>query len=478
MTRLSLVEKTFSLDEQERFAQLSGDRNPIHLDPVEARRSFTKRPIVHGVHAMLWGLEGLYAHVEDAPALISIRVRFEKMIPVGVPAAVYYAPDTKGGGRLDIVVAGAPALVALLTFGDCPGESGPIGGAPKASGDTPLEPSLDDMRTAHGRVGVAPSADDLRNSFPALFRRLGALRIAGLMTCSYIVGMLCPGRHSIFRSLKLTAAPRQSHDGVTFKATSLDERFRIVKISVDGCGWNGSLEAHVAPEPAVQPLMAHVARHVEPGEFSGVSALVIGGSRGLGELAAKIVAAGGGDVVLTYRAGEDDARRVQSEIAAAGARARVMRYDVLHDDPQNLSAAAGKPNQLYYMATPPITSTQSTGLDDAKLETYLKHYVFSFYDLSRRVAESVDGAVSVFYPSTIFLDAPGSGFTEYVMAKAAGEALCAEMRASKKFRSVITPRLPRLPTDQTLSLAIQDWIDPLELLVPIARRMTAQPPLR
>ena len=44
-----------------------------------------------------------------------------------------------------------------------------------------------------------------------------------------------------------------------------------------------------------------------PGEFANVRALVIGGSRGLGEITAKIIAAGGGDVWITYRRGKEDA---------------------------------------------------------------------------------------------------------------------------------------------------------------------------
>ncbi|MEK9662192.1 MAG: MaoC/PaaZ C-terminal domain-containing protein, partial [Alphaproteobacteria bacterium] len=32
------------------FGELSGDRNPIHLDPHTARRLMYGKPVVHGVH--------------------------------------------------------------------------------------------------------------------------------------------------------------------------------------------------------------------------------------------------------------------------------------------------------------------------------------------------------------------------------------------------------------------------------------------
>jgi len=46
------------------------------------------------------------------------------------------------------------------------------------------------------------------------------------------------------------------------------------------------------------------------------SPLVIGGSRGLGELTAKLLCSGGGCVHLTYSRGRNDARRVSAEIMA------------------------------------------------------------------------------------------------------------------------------------------------------------------
>jgi acyl dehydratase len=35
---VKLGRRTYSLTDQERFAEFSGDFNPLHLDPVEARR--------------------------------------------------------------------------------------------------------------------------------------------------------------------------------------------------------------------------------------------------------------------------------------------------------------------------------------------------------------------------------------------------------------------------------------------------------
>ena len=53
-----------------------------------------------------------------------------------------------------------------------------------------------------------------------------------------------------------------------------------------------------------QLLDAQVAHRVRPGIFAGQTALIVGGSRGLGEVTAKLIAAGGGTPIITYQAGK------------------------------------------------------------------------------------------------------------------------------------------------------------------------------
>ena len=57
-------------------------------------------------------------------------------------------------------------------------------------------------------------------------------------------------------------------------------------------------------------------------------ALVTGASRGLGRNAAISIARHGGDVIVTYRSGEADARSVVREIEALGRKAVALRLDV------------------------------------------------------------------------------------------------------------------------------------------------------
>ena len=71
---------SFSLKDQISFAELSGDYNPVHIDPVKARRTNFGSPVVHGVHALLWALENLVAKESGYLKLVSLKTHFNKAI--------------------------------------------------------------------------------------------------------------------------------------------------------------------------------------------------------------------------------------------------------------------------------------------------------------------------------------------------------------------------------------------------------------
>jgi hypothetical protein len=65
--------------------------------------------------------------------------------------------------------------------------------------------------------------------------------------------------------------------------------------------------------------------------------------------------------------------------------------------------------------------------------------------------------------------------TEYSMAKAAGEVLCAELNDTLAPLHITVRRLPRLPTDQTATVTAVEAADPVVTMLPIVREVQSRP---
>ena len=77
--------KTFSQDDQIAFARYSGDWNPIHVDPVYARRTQIGQQVVHGMHALLWALDVFASASIELKRFRILKVDFHKPIYVDEP---------------------------------------------------------------------------------------------------------------------------------------------------------------------------------------------------------------------------------------------------------------------------------------------------------------------------------------------------------------------------------------------------------
>lgn len=76
-----------------RYAAVSGDRNPIHLNPLAARLFGFRRAIAHGMWTKARSLAAL---AERLPAAYTVDVRFK--LPVLLPAKVGFSASPSGDG--------------------------------------------------------------------------------------------------------------------------------------------------------------------------------------------------------------------------------------------------------------------------------------------------------------------------------------------------------------------------------------------
>jgi NAD(P)-dependent dehydrogenase (short-subunit alcohol dehydrogenase family) len=287
--------------------------------------------------------------------------------------------------------------------------------------------------------------------------------------------MVCPGLHSIFSALRLqfTAGAHADAQGtLTFEVSKYDSRFRLMVLSFSGC-ISGELKAFVRPPPQAQPAMHELLGLLVGNEFSGRRCWVIGGSRGLGELTAKLAAAGGAAVHITYAQGLDDARRVTDDInAARRGRCSLARHVVGSSALQQLADEAGIPDAVFFYATPKIFRRGGGEFDAELFAEFATGYAVEFARLCLWLERLAPAApVRVFYPSSTAVAARPRGMTEYAMAKGAAELMIDDLNRSLSHVRIIPVRLPRLATDQTATLLQVKTASSLELLLPIVRQL-------
>jgi hypothetical protein len=281
----------------------------------------------------------------------------------------------------------------------------------------------------------------------------------------------------VFSSLNLRRHDSPHRDAMLrYRVEKVDERFRLAKLAIAGNTLDGVVETIFRHPPVPQKSLQEIAADVSAGEFGSQTALVVGGSRGIGETTVKLLAAGGADVRFSYARGAPDASRLVEELQAAGCRASAEQLDLSSAMPdgslQRLNLA--DISHIYYFASPSISKGAVGEWDQQQFDRYSRFYVGAVAELAAAAAEARRAASKPmprwFYPSTVFLDKAEPGFAEYSAAKAAGEMLC-EHLVPKLASAVMKPRLPRLRTDQTSGLAAASLAEPAEIMLPLIRQM-------
>jgi acyl dehydratase len=456
--RTSVVERTFTMDDQLRFASLSGDRNPLHIDTLAARRSVFGRPIVHGIHLVLWALENC---LQQQTRISRLQVVFRAPVIVGELTRI---ESFQHQNSLRVVIFRREREVAVIDV-DMSGYS--EGVSVPASSPVPskvAELTASQISAAKGKLYPTYSRSDFDAMFPGLGARLPADQIGVMLASTLLVGNVCPGLYSIYSELRCDFSV--AHEDVLsfeWSVRKFDPRFSRVTVDIAGPGFHGELVAFLRPPPRSQPSFSEVSARVGRRDYNKRTALVVGGSRGLGEVCAKLLAAGGSEVWLTYRVGRGDAERVVADIEAGGGRARALEFDVLSENGVSGALSGRKPTHVYYFPTVPIFVAEQDRFDAALFRKFCSVYVDAFVGLLQDLRRMGDGALSVFYPSSIAVDAPVRGMAEYAAAKSAGESVCRYLSKANSELSIHVERLPRLATDQTASLVLHDTADPIAI---------------
>ena len=218
------------------------------------------------------------------------------------------------------------------------------------------EPEVHDIHSLDGLTGSIPVSVDTAAAllrFPRLTRRIGIEPLAALVSVTRLVGMHVPGESSLLSSVDLTD-PRAAGRGAGRARVRRHLRRRALLAGgarglVTGAVRHGvGLSSDRCRSPSNSPATDRC-----PTSSAGQRWLVVGGSRGLGEAAVLLLAAGGADVRFTYHQGAADADDLVTRVTAR------IRLPARCPRPGRealgaMLADGWRPTHVAYMATPPI----------------------------------------------------------------------------------------------------------------------------
>lgn len=443
--------RRFSIDDQMAFSLLSGDFNPLHIDEVFARRSVAGGIVVHGIHLLMWALDCWCATFIRRCKLISLDVHFLKPVRVG---DLVRLSGTTELDSADFTLHVDELLVA--TIKGCIREGSDMGAVSAGHPARRQPTNLDEVAIAasEGRLDLMLDIGLASALAPSFVCFLPLHQLAYILAGTRLVGMECPGLHSLLSELHFNEVKETVTEagGFNYKVKRFDRRFSMVILQISSAGLEGTIKAFLRPKIQCQPscdqLLSLYKNFFSGRPFTGQRALVIGGSRGLGEVFAKVLAMGGAEVLLTYCKGEQDAAAVIHDIRVNEGVASSAQYDVTAREFQQLATFA--PTHLYYMATPFIGSGQRGKFNSDAFLRFSLYYVSGFAATFEIVRHK--SLLKIYYPSSVFLDEMPADMPEYIAAKSAGETLCAMLARAYPGLNFFYPRLPRIATDQSASL--------------------------
>lgn len=471
--QLPIATTVFRMADQQRFAEFSGDFNPLHLDPTASRRTQAGAPSVHGMHQVLWALNHLTQFVPRSRHVKSLQARFLNFILADQTVQILRGELTQDAIRLRIVAGATVCTQLLIRLAD--GDINPDDRTSEIQShyqgsESCQNPAFDDLANASGDLPVQFIVENAELMFPGAAKLIGATRVHAIAALSRLVGMLCPGLRSVFSAIDLNLI-KELEDKIHYFVITADRRYSFLRQYVKGGGIDGLVDAFQRVPPTHQPSASYIRRFVDSKEFSHSSALIVGASRGLGEFAAKTIGAGGGRVIATYHVGRDECEGVANEVRQIGGMCDVLNYDVRKPACEQLRAIPSMPRSMYYFATGRILMHHSDIFDRDRFIEFTDVYLKSFFDLCAHLRSRGLTKLAVFYPSTIAVASRPAEMGLYAMAKAAGEVLCDEISQRWPGFLVTVERLPRLRTDQTATV-LNVATPPIEdILIPIIRKI-------
>ncbi|MGW2327048.1 SDR family NAD(P)-dependent oxidoreductase [Streptomyces sp. NPDC001700] len=454
------------------FARISGDRNPLHRSPGYARRTPFGRTVAHGVLAALATLD---EQAPDAAGVTAVEADFGNPVFPGVR----YRSDTLDGGRYRLLDGDRTCLTVRIRPG-APPDLDPLPVPPERSAAPHTIAELPPGTTVSGAYGP-DGIDALCERFPAASRLLGRTPLACLLWAGYLGGMRLPGENCLLGRVALRFLPVTASGParLSYTARILHTDHRIGLVSIGGeITADGEVVAEAEIEavvraPAPLATSAALSTHLTPSTLlRGNSAVVVGGSRGLGAALALALASQGCEVYVGHRGALPDSLRADGD----GLPGRLHSVPGDAADPDwsgevraRVERAGGRFDFLVCSAAPPLHTLGLAPTDLDRMDAFLT-------GSTRLVSAPMAGLLDLLEPgrgsclviSSAALREPPRDWPHYVAAKSAVEGLVHWAARHHPGVAFLLARPGMLRTEQTNSPSARETAGPVE---PVAARL-------
>ena len=436
----------FKLTDQLDFAKMSGDFNPIHLDQNYARRSIAGDVAVYGINLVFWGLNQFLKLKKSEIKIKKINIIFSKFINLNQNIELKIFQKKKrfffNFFESDILVSyfeieyernkKRKNLYSIKKF------------VKKKSQTSNFESFKINEKFIENSSINEPL---LKKKYLYLHKYLNISQIIDLVTITRFVGMRVPGQDSILSKLTLFYKSSKINNN-EFKITSVDKRFSLINMYYRGKNLSGNIRTLMRPKKINQDIKNSNLK-INKKEFVKQKALVIGGSKGLGEATVKILSLGSAKILFSYFRGKKDAHQHRKPF-----KKNIKIFYLNIEKKVNLNTLKDiknfKPTHLYYFATPRIFSGSGYDFTEKKFKIFNNYYLIGFQKIFNQLDKKI--LKSVFFPSSVAINQVTNKLCEYACSKAAQEILLKYLNEKYKTINFLCPRLPRLKTDQTLSI--------------------------
>jgi MaoC like domain len=254
---LSIGSFSITPSESLSFSSISGDYNPLHIDPVIALDSQFGATLIHGVHGTLCALESYFKDQQQPLALTSLTVMFKKPVQHGdkIDCMVDYLTSTSA--RIELQCEGKRVQIIELCFLPLDHPRANVEPVLIPEDSVPPKPRIISMGEADAQLGDVPLVWNpllFAEMFPQLARLLPDSQSATILGTSKTVGMICPGLNAIYTRFNLSfdVDPKGPASPLHYKVVSTDPRFSRIIMAVHNLTGSGEIEAFLRACPTDQ----------------------------------------------------------------------------------------------------------------------------------------------------------------------------------------------------------------------------------